>query len=92
DRETTTNLRYKQGRNLNYDRNEKGIYAIRKPEEGKLPRATASATYLFACEDHFLVYPTNYNDYVRLYRDSYQHGGISLEESIVPFVRLEAKR
>lgn len=92
DRETTTNLRYKQGRNLNYDRNEKGVYAIRKPEEGKLPRATASATYLFACEDHFLVYPTNYNEYVRLYRDSYQHGGISLEEVIVPFVRLEAKR
>lgn len=92
DRETTTNLRYKQGRNLNYDKSEKGIFHIRKPEEARLPRATASSTYVFACEDHFLVYPTNYNDYVRLYRDSYQHGGVSLEEIIVPFIRLEAKR
>ncbi|MCS7297454.1 MAG: bifunctional response regulator/alkaline phosphatase family protein [Bacteroidia bacterium] len=91
DRETTTNLRYKQGRNLSYDKGEKGVYHIRKPEEARLPRATASATYLFALEDHFLVYPTNYNEYVRLYRDSYQHGGISMEEIIVPFVRLEAK-
>ncbi|GIV23346.1 MAG: PglZ domain-containing protein [Bacteroidia bacterium] len=91
DRETTTNLRYKQGRNLNYDRDEKGVFHIRKPHEARLPRATASSTYLFACEDHFLVYPTNYNDYVRLYRDSYQHGGVSLEELIVPFVRLLPK-
>lgn len=92
DRETTTNLRYKQGRNLSYDKGEKGLYHIRKPEEARLPRATASSTYLFALEDYFLVYPTNYNDYVRLYRDSYQHGGISLEEIVVPFVRLEVKR
>ncbi|MCX8113164.1 MAG: bifunctional response regulator/alkaline phosphatase family protein [Bacteroidia bacterium] len=92
DRETTTNLRYKQGRNLSYDKSEKGVYHIRKPEEARLPRATASSTYLFALEDHFLVYPTNYHDYVRLYRDSYQHGGISLEEIVVPFVRLEVKR
>ncbi|MCS6896080.1 MAG: PglZ domain-containing protein [Bacteroidia bacterium] len=92
DRETTTNLRYKQGRNLSYDKSEKGIFHIRKPEEARLPRATASSTYLFALEDHFLVYPTNYNDYVRLYRDSYQHGGISLEEIVVPFVRLEVKK
>ena len=92
DRETTTNLRYKQGRNLNYDKDAKGIFHIRKPEEAKLPRATASATYLFACEDTFLVYPTNYNDYVRLYRDSYQHGGVSLSEIIVPFVRLMPRR
>lgn len=92
DRETTTNLRYKQGRNLSYDKSEKGVFHIRKPEEALLPRATASSTYLFALEDHFLVYPTNYNEYVRLYRDSYQHGGISLEEIIVPFVRLEVKR
>nr|BAL57849.1 response regulator receiver protein [uncultured Bacteroidetes bacterium] len=92
DKQTTTNLRYKQGRNLNYDRGEKGIYHIRKPEEARLPRATASATYVFALEDYFLVYPTNYNDYVRLYRDSYQHGGVSLEEVVVPFVRLEPKR
>ncbi len=92
DRETTTNLRYKQGRNLNYDKDTKGVFHIRKPEEAKLPRATASATYLFACEDNFLVYPTNYNEYVRLYRDSYQHGGISLPEIIVPFVRLLPKK
>ncbi|MEN2992417.1 MAG: bifunctional response regulator/alkaline phosphatase family protein [Bacteroidia bacterium] len=92
DRETTTNLRYKQGRNLNYDRDARGLFHIRKPEEARLPRATASATYLFACEDYFLVYPTNYNDYVRLYRDSYQHGGVSLEEIIVPFLRLEVKK
>lgn len=92
DRETTTNLRYKQGRNLNYDKDAKGLFHIRKPEEARLPRASASSTYLFACEDHFLVYPTNYNEYVRLYRDSYQHGGVSLEEIMVPFVRLAPKR
>ncbi|MCS7188635.1 MAG: PglZ domain-containing protein, partial [Bacteroidia bacterium] len=92
DRETTTNLRYKQGRNLNYDREEKGLFHIRKPVDAKLPKATASSTYLFACADHFLVYPTNYNEYVRLYRDSYQHGGISLEEIIVPFIRLEVRK
>ncbi len=91
DRETTTNLRYKQGRNLNYDRDSKMLFHIRKPEEGRLPRATASSTYLFACEDAFLVYPTNYNDYVRLYRDSYQHGGVSMSEIIVPFLRLSPK-
>ncbi len=92
DRETTTNLRYKQGRNLNYDKGTKGLFHIRKPEEARLPRASASATYLFACEDYFLVYPTNYNDYVRLYRDSYQHGGVSMEEIMVPFARLVPKR
>lgn len=91
DRNTTTNLRYKQGRNLNYE-NEKYLFTIRKPEEGMLPRTNMSSTYVFASEDYFFAYPNNYNHYVNYFRDTFQHGGISLDEMVIPIVELLPKR
>lgn len=91
DRETTTNLRYKQGRNLSYD-NSKYLFTIRDPEEAFLPRSTVSASYVFTTEDYFFAYPNNYNHYVKHFRDTLQHGGISMEEMICPIVELLPKR
>lgn len=89
DRQTTSNLRYKHGRNLQFE--EKHVLAFRDPEKAGLPRPNLSSTYIFAREDLYLVYPNNYNHYVNYYRNTFQHGGISLEEMLVPFVRLETK-
>jgi len=89
DRETTTNIRYKNGKNLNYD--ERDVYAVREPETIGLPKSRLSSTYIFAKENKFLVYPNNYNHFVNFYKNSFQHGGISLEEMIVPVVRLSKK-
>lgn len=88
DRTTTTNLRYKQGKNLNYDEDAKYIFTVRKPEEAFLPKNNVSSTYVFAMEDYFFAYPNNYNYYVNYYRDTFQHGGISMEEMVVPIVEL----
>lgn len=90
DRNTTTNLRYKQGRNLNYD-DEKFLFTIHKPEDAFLPKMAVSATYVFSMEDYFFAYPNNYNHYVKYYKDTFQHGGISLEEMIVPLISLRPK-
>ncbi len=89
DRTTTTNLRYKHGRNLAFE--EKDVLAFRDPKLAGLPRPNVSSTFIFAKEDIFLCYPNNYNHYVQYYRDTFQHGGISLEEMIVPVVRLVSK-
>lgn len=89
DRSTSTNLRYKQGKNLNYDENE--LFTIKDPAEGMLPRQNVSSRFVFAMNDDFMVYPNNYNYHVNLYANSFQHGGISLEEMIVPFITLETK-
>jgi len=89
DRHTTTNLRYKHGRNLQYE--EKDVLAFRDPSEAGLPKPNISSTFIFAKGDVFLCYPNNYNYYVNYYRNTFQHGGISLEEMIVPIVRLESK-
>lgn len=89
DRNTNTNLRYKQGKNLNFDSNK--IFAVKKPESLFLPRLNVSTTYAFAAQDYFFAYPNNYNYYVNYYKDTFQHGGISLEEMIVPFVTLSSK-
>lgn len=89
DRNTNTNLRYKQGKNLNFDNNK--IYAVKKPESLFLPRLNVSTTYAFATQDYFFAYPNNYNYYVNYYRDTFQHGGVSLEEMIVPVVTLNSK-
>jgi len=88
DRSTTTNLRYKQGKNLNYDEDAKFLFTVRKPQEAKLPKTNVSSTYVFAMEDYFFAYPNNYNYYVNYYKDTFQHGGISLEEMIVPIIEL----
>ncbi|MEL6924787.1 MAG: two-component system response regulator, partial [Bacteroidota bacterium] len=89
DRDTTTNLRYKVGRNLQYDR--KDVLDVRDPKKAKLPRPNISSTFIFAREDKYFLYPNNYNYYNNYYRNTFQHGGISLEEIICPFVQLRSR-
>ncbi len=89
DKNVTTNLRYKQGKNLNFEAGK--VFEIRKPEDAKLPRLNVSSSYVFAVEDYFFAYPNNYNYYVNFYKDTFQHGGVSLEEMIVPIVHLTPK-
>jgi DNA-binding response OmpR family regulator len=89
DKQTTTNLRYKHGRNLNYDPKE--VLAFRDPREVGLPSPTVNSSYIFAGEDVFLCYPNNYNHYVNYYRNTFQHGGVSLEEMIVPVIQMVSK-
>ncbi len=89
DKQTTTNLRYKHGRNLNYEPKE--VLAFRDPREAGLPVPTVNSSFIFAKEDGFLCYPNNYNYYVNYYRNTFQHGGVSLEEMIVPVVRMTSR-
>lgn len=89
DKETTTNLRYKVGRNLQYD--QRDVLAIRDPKTVGLPRPNMSSTFIFAKEDLFFLYPNNYNHYNNYYKNTFQHGGISLEEVICPVVRMRTK-
>ncbi len=90
DRETNTNLRYKLGKNLNYK--SKQIYEIRDPRKALLPSRNVSTSYIFAHTADFLAYPNNFNYYANYYKDTFQHGGISMEEMIVPVVTLVPKR
>ncbi len=89
DKQTTTNLRYKHGRNLNYEAKE--VLAFREPKEAGLPMPTVNSSFIFAKEDLFLCYPNNYNYYVNYYRNTFQHGGLSLEEMIVPVIKMTNK-
>ncbi len=89
DRETTTNLRYKVGRNLQYEA--KDVLAVKEPKQAGLPRPNVSSTFIFAKEDYFFLYPNNYNHFYNYYRNTFQHGGISLEEMICPVVRMRSK-
>jgi CheY-like chemotaxis protein len=89
DRNTNTNLRYKQGKNLDYDK--RHVLVAKRPESFMLPKTNVSTSYVFATQDYFFAYPNNYNHYVKYYKDTFQHGGISLEEMIVPFVILNPK-
>ncbi|HYF31857.1 MAG TPA: response regulator [Chitinophagaceae bacterium] len=89
DKQTTTNLRYKHGRNLNYDA--KDVLAFRDPREAGLPVPTVNSSYIFAKEDGYLCYPNNYNHYVNYYRNTFQHGGVSMEEMIVPVIKMTSK-
>ncbi len=83
DKNTSTNLRYKTGKSLTY--NEKDVYAVKNPSDIRLPSINMSSSYVFAKGDYFLAYPNNYNYYVKYYKNTFQHGGISLEEMIIPF-------
>jgi hypothetical protein len=90
DRETTTNLRYKIGRNVKAEARDAMI--IRDPQAYKIPAGGGSATsVVIAKDDHYFVYPTDYHHYLAKYRDSFQHGGISMEEMILPVVTLEPR-
>lgn len=89
DKQTTANLRYKHGRNLNYEA--KDVLAFRDPKEAGLPVPNVNSSFIFAKGDLFLCYPNNYNHFVNYYRNTFQHGGISLEEMIVPVIRMTNK-
>ncbi|WP_282787134.1 bifunctional response regulator/alkaline phosphatase family protein [Flavobacterium croceum] len=84
DKNTSLNLRYKTGRSLSYE--DKDVYAVKNPKDIGLPSINMTSSYIFAKNDLFLAYVNNYNHYVSYYRNTYQHGGISLEEMIVPFL------
>lgn len=86
DRNTSANLRYKHGRNLNYDPKE--VFEIREPGMAHLPQSNVSSRYIFSLNDDFFAYPQNYNHYVKYYRNTIQHGGISMQEMLIPFVKL----
>ncbi len=89
DKEASTNLRYKYGRNLKCD--PKQAMIIRNPQEYKLPRRGINIDYILAKEDYYFVYPTNYHKYVNLYKNTFQHGGISLDEMILPLAVMKPK-
>lgn len=90
DRNTNTNLRYKLGKNLSY--NPKEVFEIKEPRRAQLPAPNLSTTYIFATGENFFAYPNNYNYYVSYYKDTFQHGGISLEEMLVPLITLQGKK
>jgi len=89
DRDTNTNLRYKLGKNLNYK--SKQLFEVRDPKQVHLPSRNMSTSYIFAHTTDFLAYPNNFNYYANYYKDTFQHGGISMEEMIIPVVTLAPK-
>ncbi|MGC6469901.1 MAG: PglZ domain-containing protein [Flavobacteriales bacterium] len=89
EKEITSNLRYKQGRNMKY--NEKEVFEINNPKEVLLPSVNVSSKYIFAKEDNFFAYPNNFNYFVNHYKETFQHGGISMEEMMIPILTLSAK-
>ena len=89
DKQTSTSLRYKHGRNLRCD--SKDALLITEPEAYGLPSTGLGSNYIIAKEDFYFVYPTNYNEFQRQYKDSFQHGGISLEEMILPVITLSPR-
>lgn len=90
DRNVNTNLRYKLGKNLNYPAKE--VFEMKDPRRFQLPQPNLSTAYIFALGNRFFAYPNNYNYYVQYYRDTFQHGGISMEEMIIPLVTLQPKK
>ena len=86
---TNTNLRYKLGRNLNY--NPKEVFEVRKPDEARLPSPNVSTSFIFATNQDFFAYPNNFNYYANFYKNTFQHGGISMEEILIPVIRMQPK-
>jgi len=89
DKKVTTNLRYKQGKNLNY--NPKEVLELGSPEELRLPKSFLSSKYIFATNKDFFAYRNNFNYYVKYFKDTFQHGGVSLEEMLIPLIVLQPK-
>ena len=89
DKQTTSNLRYKNGKNLDVDLRE--VVSFKDPERAGLPRSNMSSSFIFSGKQDFFCYPNHFNQYANLYRNSFQHGGISMEEMIVPIVTLSKK-
>jgi len=89
DREASSNLRFKFGRNLKVD--DKHAVYIKNPEDYKLPKRGVTISYIIAKEDFYFVYPTDYHKYLTYYKDTFQHGGISMEEMILPVITMEPK-
>jgi CheY-like chemotaxis protein len=89
DRNTNTNLRYKAGKNLNHDGRD--VFEIRNPRDAFLPQDNVSTSYVFCMENGYFVYPNNYNHFVHFYKNTFQHGGISMEENLIPLVFLQSK-
>lgn len=89
DKNTSTNLRYKEGKNLNYNHRE--VYEMRRPQQFGLPALNVSSRFIFALGRDFFSYPNNYNYYVQYYKGTFQHGGISMQEMLVPYVELSPK-
>ncbi|MBK7981760.1 MAG: bifunctional response regulator/alkaline phosphatase family protein [Ignavibacteriae bacterium] len=90
DKETSKNLRFKFGRNLNVD--SKFAFQINNPHKFKLPKRGVTGSYIIAKEDFYFIYPTDYHKYLNYYKDTFQHGGISMEEMILPVITMESKK
>ena len=89
DKNVNTNLRYKQGKSLDYVK--KDVFEVRNPADAFLPKQHVSTAFVFVKEDKFFAYPNNFNHYVSYYRNTFQHGGLSLEEMVIPFITLSPK-
>ena len=89
DRATSSNIRYKSGKSMQYEKRD--VFVVDNPKEAQLPSSNLSSSFIFAKEDNYLVYQNNYNKFVTYFKDTFQHGGISLEEMIIPFVVLKDK-
>ncbi|HOZ51348.1 MAG TPA: PglZ domain-containing protein [Chitinophagaceae bacterium] len=89
DKQTTSNIRYKHGKNLNYDG--KAVLSFREPHEIGLPKPNFNSTFIFAKNDFYLCYPNNYNHFANYFKNTFQHGGVSLEEMLIPIVKMESK-
>ena len=89
DRNTNTNLRYKTGKALQF--NQKEVFEVKNPSDIYLPKVNVSSSFIFCKRNDFFAYPNNYNYYVNYYKNTFQHGGISMEEILIPYIELKAK-